>query len=456
MKFLEKFAEKGQKWLDELARRAPARLTLFIFFTIIVLDTLLLCLPIATRSRTSASFVDALFTGTSAVCVTGLTVVPTDTYWSNFGLFVIILGVKIGGLGVMTLASMLSLAVSRHIGLTARLLAANEKNSQLGEVGSLVKMALGVSVSVELFVTILLFPKFMSLDYGIGKSLWYSIFMAISSFNNAGFVILPGGVTPLAENFGIILPIALGLVIGALGFPVAMDLARNWRRPSHLTLHSKLTITTYFALMLVGGGLNAVIEWNNASTFGRLNLNGKLLAALMGGINTRSLGVSTIDVSQMHEASWFISDIMMFIGGGSASTAGGIKVTTFAVMVLAIIAEVRGNRDIEAFGRRIGPTTVRLSVAVVAMGALIVGLATTTLLLLTDFPLSRVLFEVISAFATVGLSTGITPDLPDAAKIVLSALMFTGRVGTMTFGAALAMRQRRRVIRYPEEAPNIG
>ncbi|MCI6585494.1 MAG: potassium transporter TrkG [Mobiluncus porci] len=456
MKAWENLRIRSQKWFDELARRAPARLTLAIFLGIIAIATLLLSLPIATRSRVPATFVDALFTGTSAVCVTGLTVVPTETYWSTFGLIVILLGMKIGGLGVMTLASMLSLAVSRHIGLTARLLAAGEKNSHLGEVGSLVKMALLVSLSVEGMLALLFFPHFLRLDYGILRSFWYAIFMAVSVFNNAGFVILPGGMGQFASDFAFLIPVIVGMIIGALGFPVALDLARNWRNLRLLSLNSKLTITTYLSLVLVGGSINAVIEWNNPRTFGELDLAGKLLAAFLGGANTRSLGISTVDVGQMHQSSWFVSDIMMFIGGGSASTAGGIKVTTFAVMVLAIVAEIRGNRDIEAFGRRIGPSTVRLAVAVVAMGALIVGVSTTLMLILTDLPLAQVLFEVISAFGTVGLSTGITATLPASAKVLLSVLMFTGRVGTMTFGAALAMRTRRRVIRFPEEAPSIG
>lgn len=456
MQFLVNLRLKTQKRFDDLARRAPARLTLGVFFAIIALATALLCLPISTRTRVPAPFVDALFTGTSSVCVTGLTVVPTDTYWSMFGLVVILLGMKIGGLGVMTLASVLSLAVSRHIGLTARLLAAGEKNSQLGEVGSLVKMALAVSLSMEGFLTVLFFPHLLSLNYGIPRSAWYSVFMAVSVFNNAGFVVLPGGMEQFAGDFALLFPIIFGSIIGALGFPVGLDLARNWRKPSLLSLHSKLTLTTYLSLVVVGGALNAAIEWNNPRTFGGLGIGSKMLAALLGGSNTRSLGISTIDVGSMHQSSWFLSDIMMFIGGGSASTAGGIKVTTFAVMVLAILAEIRGNRDIEAFGRRIGPSTVRLAVAVVAMGALIVGTAATLMLIFTNLPLAQVLFEVISAFGTVGLSTGITPLLPASGKVLLVVLMFTGRVGTMTFGAALAMRSRNRVIRFPEEAPSIG
>lgn len=456
LKLFSSLREKSGKWFDELARRAPARLTLAVFLLIVALNTVILCLPISTRNPGHARFIDALFTSTSAVCVTGLTVVPTDTYWSPFGLVVIMLGVEIGGLGVMTLASMLSLAVSRHIGLTARILAAGEKKSSLGEVGSLGKMALLVSVSVESVIALMLFPEFIRQDYGVGLSVCYAVFMAVSVFNNAGFVIVPGGMEQFASNFGIIGPICLGVFIGAVGFPVSLDLARNWRRPKHLSLHSKLTITTYLALLVVGGGITAAIEWNNPRTLGALDLPGKFLASILGGLNTRSLGISTVDVGSMHEASWFVSSIMMFIGGGSASTAGGIKVTTFAVMVLAIVAEVRGNRDIEAFGRRIGPSTVRLAVAVVAMSSLVIGLSTAVLLLLTNLSLSEALFEINSAFGTVGLSTGVTSSLPDSAKGLLSLLMFTGRVGTMTFGAALAMRNRSRVIRFPEEAPNIG
>ena len=177
---------------------------------------------------------------------------------------------------------------------------------------------------------------------------------------------------------------------------------------------------------------------------------------LLAGVAPRSSGFATVDVGQMREATWLLQDALMFVGGGSASTAGGIKVTTLAVLVLAILAEARGDQDIEAFGRRITPSTVRLSVAVAFIGASIVGTATLALLWLTNLSLDTILFEVISAFATVGLSTGITPLLPTQAKYVVIVLMFVGRVGTMTAASALALRERRRVIRMPEERPMIG
>lgn len=456
VRFWRNLGENTQKWVSDFARKKPARFTLLVFFCIIVVVTGLLMLPISTAGYRRVSFADALFNGTSAVCVTGLTTVPTESYWSAFGQVVLMFGIKIGGLGVMTLASILSLAVSRHIGLSARILAAGENNSQLGEVGSLIKMVILVSVSVESILALLFFPQFVAMHYGIGQSAWYAIFMAVSVFNNCGMVVIPGGITQFASNFGIFFPIALGAAIGSLGFPVALDVTRNWKHPKRLSLHTKLTLTTYWVLALIGGGIVAILEWGNCATYGRLSPMGKFLATFLHGINARSLGISNVDFSQATQATWFIDDIMMFIGGGSASTGGGIKVTTFAVMVLAIVAEIRGDRDIEAFGRRIGPSTVRLAVAVVALGAVIVGGATTVLLQLTGLPLSRVLFEVVSAFGTVGLSTGVTEDLPDSAKFLLSLLMFTGRLGSMTFGAALALRTRRKVIRFPQEAPSIG
>ena len=201
---------------------------------------------------------------------------------------------------------------------------------------------------------------------------------------------------------------------------------------------------------------SGAIEWRSPDTLGPLDGPTKVLAALFTGVMPRSGGFSTIDTGAMHEASWLTTDAVMFIGGGSASTAGGIKVTTLAVLLLAIYSEARGDRDMEAFGRRVPMESLRLAVAVTVVGALTVFVATVVLLEVTGWALDVVIFEVISAFATVGLTTGVTEDLPEAGKYVLSVLMFVGRTGTMTLAGALALRDRRRVIRYPEERPIIG
>jgi len=443
--------------VDNVARHSPARLALLVFAAIIAVVTALLSLPAATRAEEPATFVDALFTAVSAVCVTGLTTVSTATYWSGFGQAVIIVAVKIGGLGVMTLASILGLAVSRRIGLTQRLLAASEtKTTRLGEVGTLVRAVVVASLAVELAVFLVLLPRFLSLGESLGPAAWHALFMAVSIFNNAGFVVLEGGMAPFVGDWWMCLPIIVGGAIGALGFPVILNVASRLRGDRRLSLHTKLTVVTY-SLLAVGGSLAfAVFEWRNSATLGELPVADRVLASLLAGVNSRSSGLSTVDLGVASDATWFVTDALMFVGGGSASTAGGIKVTTFAVLVLAIVAEARGDRDAEAFGRRIGTTTIRLAVAVAFLGATLVGVGTLLLLALTDYHLELVLFEVISAFATVGLSTGITPDLPDAAKYVLSALMFAGRLGTVTLAGALALRQRRRVIRMPSEPPIVG
>ncbi|MBE7701873.1 TrkH family potassium uptake protein [Oerskovia sp. Sa1BUA8] len=447
----------GRELVDRLARHSPARLAVTVFAAVISLFTLLLMAPWATTSGRPAPFIDALFTATSAVCVTGLVVVPTGTYWSTYGQVVILVGIKIGGLGVMTLASILGMAVSRRIGLTQKLLTASEtKTTRLGEVGSLVRVVIITSTTIELTIALLLLPRFIVLEETFGEAAWHGLFYGISAFNNAGFIPTAEGLTPYVGDWMLLMPIIVGVFIGSLGFPVILNVMRNRRRASRWSLHTKLTLTTSAVLVVVAVILFAAFEWTNEKTLGPLSLNEKILASLFAGVMPRSAGFSTIDINGMHESSWLITDALMFVGGGSASTAGGIKVTTLAVMLLAIVSEARGDRDLEAFGRRVPRETLRLAVAVSFIGATAVLVASLLLLEITGWTLDVILFETISAFATVGLSTGVTADLPTAGKYVLVVLMFIGRTGTMTLAAALALRDRRRVIRYPEERPIIG
>lgn len=448
---------RARMWLDDVARRSPARLTLSVFAAVIAVVTALLQLPGATTAGIRAPFVDSLFTATSAVSVTGLVTVEVATYWSAFGHGVIMAGIMVGGLGVMTMASILALAVSRHIGLTQRLLAQVETKVQsLGEVGALIRAVVITSLAITAILSAVFIPRFLADGMGVGEAVWHGWFMAVSTFNNAGFVILPGGLSTYAGDAWLSLPIVVGTFIGAIGFPVILTIASRLRSPRRWTLHTKLTVTTSLALWGVGALGIAILEWANPRTLGGLPIGERIIAALTAGMTPRSSGLDTVGVPEMHEATWFLQDALMFVGGGSASTAGGIKVTSFAVMVLAIIAEARGDTDIEAFGRRIDPSAVRLAIAVSFIGATMVGLATLALLVLTDLHLNVILFEVISAFATCGLSTGITAGLPTSAKYVLIALMFAGRAGTITLAAALALRQRRRIIRLPSERPIIG
>jgi Trk-type K+ transport system membrane component len=450
-------AARWRDYVDRSARQSPARLALGVFALVILTFTVLLSAPWATADGHAAPPVTALFTATSATTVTGLAVVPTGTYWSGWGMAVILVAIKVGGLGVMTLASLLGLAVSRRVGLTQRLLVSSETHfTRLGEVGSLLRTVIVTSTALEVTIAAVLFPRFLADGQSVGEAAWHSIFYAISAFNNAGFVPTEEGLAPYASDWWVLLPLIVGVFIGSLGFPVILDVRRRLRRPRTWKLHSKLTIVTSLVLVVAGSVLVAAFEWSNPHTFQPLSGNGTALASLFAGVMPRSAGLSTVDVSQMHESTWLLMDALMFAGGGSASTAGGIKVSTLAVMMLAIVAEARGDRDLEAFGRRIPRDVLQVAIAVVFISATVVLVASLLLLAMTSLSLDVILFEAISAYATCGLSTGITADLPEQAQLVLVALMFVGRTGTMTIAAALALRNRRRVVRYPEERPIIG
>ncbi len=450
------FWYRSRHSLNQFAMRYPARLTLIVFALLITITTAGLLLPASNARGEVTPFVDALFTAISAVCVTGLTVVDTATYWTLFGQIVIFMGISLGGLGVMTMASLLTLVVSRRLGLTQRLLAQDDVQGRMGDALTLVKGVLVTTIVAEVVLFIVVVPSFLDQGHSVGSSIWDALFMSISAFNNAGFVNVPEGMEAYIGNWLVLLPLMLAAFVGAIGFPVIVDLKRRWRRPRTLSLHSKLTISTYLGLALTTGIIVAALEWSNPHTFGSLNLSEKLLNSIVEAINPRSLGVSAVDVDQMTSASWLVTDVSMFIGGGSASHAGGIKVTTFTVLVLAAWSEARGRRDVEAFHRRLPVGVIRQAVAVVLAAVLLIFGTTAILLVTTPFALDRILFEVISAFGTVGLSTGITSAMPVGGKILLGFLMVVGRVGPMTFAAGLALRERKSCIRMPEERPIVG
>lgn len=449
--------ERIDDQIDNLALQHPARIALGAFGSVILLFTGLLSLPAATVDGHRAPFIDALFTATSAVCVTGLTTVDTGSYWSPVGLTIIAAGIKVGGLGIMTLASIVGIAVSRRIGLTQRILAAGEARATgLGDLRSLLTTIVIVSTSAEALIATVLFPRFVTLDYGLGRSAGYSVFYAISAFNNAGFSPDPAGLYPYSGDPWMLMPIGLGVFVGALGFPVYLNILREWRHPRRWTLHTKLTLVTIGGLAFISATFLALFEWTNPNTLGSAGTAETVGNIFFQSINQRSGGFASFDIGQAREHTWLLEDVLMFIGGGSGSTAGGIRVTTLAVLGLAIWAEARGRRDIEAFGKRIGTEILRLAVSVTLVSLFVVILGTTVFLWQTDIPLDRALYEVVSAYATCGLSTGITGSLDADAKTTLIVMMYVGRVGSLTVVAALALSKRRRVIRYPKERPLIG
>jgi trk system potassium uptake protein len=435
----------------------PARLVPLAFLGMIVLGTALLMLPAATVGPGGAPFLTALFTATSAVCVTGLVVVDTPTYWSTFGQVAIMGMFQAGGFGIMTGATLLGLLVAGRLNLGTRLVAQAETKTGLGDVTSVIRVALAATLLIELLAMMALALRLrLGYGFGWGEALWHGAFQAVSAFNNAGFSTWSDSLTRFASDPVFILPITLAVLIGGLGFPVMYELRRHPLAFRRWSLHSKITLAGS-AVLVVGGALGiAAYEWRNPETLGALDTTGKWLGAMFHSVASRTAGFNTIDMGATTIETQAVNWALMFIGGGSASTAGGIKITTFFLLGFAVWAEVTGNPDTVAFGRRIPEQSLRLAVTVVLMALTMLAIGTLALLSVTDFPLHDVLFEAISAAFTVGLSTGITADMPPAGQAILVVLMFVGRVGSVTVATALALRGHRRLYRYPEERPIVG
>lgn len=446
-----------EKHLRTLFKPTPARIALGVFTLLIGVFTALLSLPAATVDDERTSLTDALFTAVSAICVTGLVTVETGIHWSTFGLTVIMIAMKLGGLGLMTVASLLSLSVMHRLGLAQRVITAQETRAErLAEVGGVLRIILITSTAFEVATFVALAPYMVITEHGIGESLFLGLFYAISAFNNAGFVPEAVGTAQYLGDPFFSIPIGLAVLVGSLGFPVILVVVRKLRTPRRWSLHAKLTLTTTALLLGLGFVGYLAMEWSNPATLGAQGLGTKVLGAGFASVMPRSGGFATLDVSQMTAESRLLTNLLMFIGGGSGSTAGGIRVTTFALLMLSIWAEIRGNPEVEAFGRRIPHETIRQAIGVLVMSATVVFLATFLLLRMTPYTLDAVLFEALSAFGTVGLSTGITPHLPEGAKWVLIACMYVGRLGPMTLGAALAVRSRVRMLQLPRERPIVG
>jgi len=404
--------DKLRNFIDTTVFSSPSRTAIASFFLVIVFFTVTLSLPISSVTGEPAPFHHAFFTATSAVTVTGLTTVSTAAQWSVFGQVMILLACQIGGLGALTMTSLLALAIGRKMGLRSKLIAQEELSiGRLGEVGSVLRTVAYTSIGIESTIALVLTPRFLLLGENLPTSLWHGIFYAISSFNNAGFTPHSDGLVPYGHDFFVLAPVSIAVFLGALGFPVLMTIQQKPFRPRDWTLTTKLTVTTTSILFVLGALLWGIAEWANP---------------------------------------------LMFIGGGSASTAGGVKVTTIAVIMLAIIAEARGDQFVMTFGRTIPVSALRIAISVTMMSTGIVLVGTGVLLAITDQPLVRVLFEVISAYATCGLSNGLSTELPPSGIYVLSLLMFIGRIGTITAATGLALRSRRRLYKYPEERPVIG
>lgn len=435
----------------------PSLILVIGFAAVIFLGALLLNLPIASQNYQSVGFVNALFTSTSAICVTGLIVVNTAAHWSFFGQIVIMALIQIGGLGFMTMATLLALLMGKRIGLKNRIIMQEE----LGQftISGVVRLTIRIiqaTFIIEGIGAILLSTRFIP-DYGLWKGIYFSIFHSVSAFCNAGFDIIGNSL----ENYvgsPVVNFTVMGLIIlGGIGFTVIIDIIRT-KEIKKFSLHTKLVLLITGSLILSGFVFFFLLEYNNVTLKG-LSLPNKMLAAMFQSVTPRTAGFNTISTGALRDSSKFLTIIYMFIGGSPGSTAGGIKTATFGVIIFAIYVEIIGKDDVEFAKRRISGETVSRSLAILMIALTIVSVVAVILSLTeSGFEFLNILFETVSAFGTVGLSTGLTGDLSAVGKIIISITMFLGRLGPITVATAIAERHtgQKALIRYPEGKIFVG
>lgn len=437
----------------------PERLIPLAFIVAAVIGTMLLSLPWARADvDRPVPLLVAAFTAMSATCITGLTVVDTGSYWSAFGHVVILVLVQIGGFGIMTLATLLALLITGRIGLRSSLVVQTESHAiNLGDIRGIILTVGGIMLALEAIMAFVLAARLhAAYDYGIARSLWYGVFHAVSAFNNSGFALWDDSLAGFAGDVTLLFVVMFLIIAGGVGFPVFYEIGRHWRRPRDWSLHTKVTVLGYVLLLVVGVVGTGVFEWVNPATLGPMPFGEKLLNAMFGGVTVRTAGFSTFDYAFATHETWAMYDVLMFIGGGSAGTSGGLKVGTFIVLGFVLLSEARGEREVVIGNRSLPPDTQRqaITVALLAVGTVVVG--TLALMIVTDYSLDLTLFQAISAFGTTGLSPGITHQLPDAGRVVVMGLMFIGRVGTVVVASALALQPRHRAYSLPQERPIIG
>ncbi|CAN5755891.1 Trk family potassium uptake protein [soil metagenome] len=445
-------------------RRQPlsAPLVLIYGFAVMIgLGTLVLSLPISSASGNWTPLLDALFTATSAVCVTGLTVVDTGTYWSGFGQTVIMLLIQAGGFGFMTSSTLLLLlVVRRRTRLRDRVLVQESMGSgELGNVTGLVGRVALFTLLTEAAGAALLTFSFLGEGHSAGTSIWFGAFHAISAFNNAGFDLLgsvgQSSLRGLSTNYLVLGAIGVLITIGGMGYAIVEDVIRNrsWR---HLALETKVVVLTSAALVALGAVTIGLLEWDNPATLGALAPDQRVLNAVFESITLRTAGYSALDTRALVEPTIFVVMALMFVGGASGSTAGGIKVNTFSVLLIAIVSTARGLPSAAAFGRRIQHVIVYRALAVALLSIAFLFMVSLLLEVISHEGFVDVLFEAVSALATVGASRGITPNLSDLAHIVIVIAMFAGRLGPLTLVLALTARRRQVAYRHAVESIRIG
>jgi len=438
----------------------PSQILVLGFAAIVILGTILLMLPISSVAGNATKFVDAFFTATSAVCVTGLVVVDTGTYWSTFGQIVILLLIQVGGLGFMTMATSFAIILGKKITLRNRLIMQEALNQfSISGIIRLTRYVITLTLIVEFIGASLLSIRFIP-DFGLKKGIFFAIFHSVSAFCNAGFDLMGNGVS-LSQYVGdplVVLVIISLVIVGGLGFSVIADVLRT-RKYKKMSLHTKLVF--FMTTILIVGGFIVIfaLEYSNPDTLGTMSFPSKILAALFHSITPRTAGFNTLDMLDLRLPTIIVTMLLMFVGGSPGSTAGGIKTTTIGIVFLLVRSIIIGDDDVEFQHRRIAKESINRALAVIFIAFTIVITVMFALSITeTGFEFYEIAFESVSAFATVGLSLGITSKLSFAGKIIISLAMFFGRLGPLTIVLAISNRNNRfkKLIRYPEGKIIVG
>ncbi|MCC8353666.1 TrkH family potassium uptake protein [Bacillus sp. AF23] len=430
------------KWV----RFSPPQVLAIGFFLTIIIGSLLLKLPISAAKP--LSWIDALFTAASATTVTGLAVVDTGTEFTVFGQTVIMGLIQVGGLGFMTFAVLIVIILGKKIGLKERMLVREALNQPtIGGVIGLVKVLFLFSISIELIAALILSIRLVP-QYGWASGLFASVFHAISAFNNAGFSLWPDNLMSYVGDPAVNLVITFLFITGGIGFTVLFDILKN-RRFKAFSLHTKLMLAGTFILNIAATLIIFILEYSNPGTLGSLHLPDKLWASYFQAVTPRTAGFNSVDFGSMREGTIVFVLLLMFIGAGSASTASGIKLTTFIVILMSVIAYLKGHKETVIFRRTIKYPIIIKALAVSVISLFIVFIGIFALTITEQAPFIQVVFETFSAFGTVGLTMGLTPELTTAGKCIIIAIMFIGRIGPLTFVFSFAKTEKSN-IRYPD------
>ncbi|NHN31309.1 Trk family potassium uptake protein [Paenibacillus sp. S3N08] len=427
------------------------------FAVIIFLGSFLLWLPISSVEGRTLSYIDALFTATSATCVTGLIVVDTGTHFTYFGQIVLLFMMQLGGLGFMTMTTWFAIVVRKRISLREKLVLKESLNqTNIEGIVRLIKNVIIYSLIVESIAAVC-FTIRWSFEMPFGKAVYFGVFHAVSLFNNAGFELFGGfrNMTLYVDDIFINVVSMVLVILGGLGFIVLSELI-DYSKTRRLSLHSKIVLSLTAFLTVLGAVVIFIFEYTNMHTFGALSLPDKILAAFFQSVSLRSSGTNTVDIAGLRQATQFFMIVLMFIGAAPGSTGGGIKITTFAILIGAVLAMLRRKEDVVLFRFRLGQEYTHRAITVTLMSLLLIFIVTMLLLATQEHSFLMILFEAASAFGTVGLSMGLTLQLTITGKIVIILMMFIGRLGPVTMAYALQPKNKKELFHYPEGKMIIG